>query len=91
MIPILLTAYYILTWVFYLGTNESPNKLNFGSPGASQVFYSWVVLGVFGLDMGEYALLGVEASMLMELFWAAPNAWHVMMHGDHSWNGIDGW
>lgn len=29
--------------------------------------------------------------MLMTTFWGAPNAWHVIMHGDHSWSGLDGW
>lgn len=90
-VPLLLTAYYFLTWTIYLGPVESPNGINFGASGAQLIFYSWFIIGVVGLDLGEYGLLGVEASMLMTAFWAAPNAWHVMVHGEHSWNGIDGW
>ena len=89
--PLLLTVYYFLTWALYLGPVESPNEINFGRSGAQLIFYSWFILGVIGLDLGEYGLLGVEASMLMTTFWAAHNAWHVMVHGEHSWNGIDGW
>jgi len=59
--------------------------------GSRTVYYSWFILGVVGLDLGEYGLLGVEASMLMTTFWSARDAWHVILHGDHSWSGLDGW
>ena len=59
--------------------------------GSRTVYYSWFVLGVIGLDLSEYSLLGVEASMLMTTFWGARNAWQVIQHGDHSWSGLDGW
>jgi hypothetical protein len=29
--------------------------------------------------------------MLIDAFWAVPNAWHITMHGKHSRNGMDGW
>lgn len=89
--PLIITAYYFLTWALYLGPTESPNGINFGRAGAQLILYSWYILGVIGLDLGEHGLVGVEASMLMDALWAAPNAWHIMMHGEHSWSGMDGW
>lgn len=90
-VPVVLAVYFVLTWVLYLRHPQSPNGTNFSSSGSRTVFYSWFVLGVIGLDLSEYGLLGVEASMLMTAFWGAPNAWHVILHGDHSWSGPDGW
>lgn len=90
-VPIVLAVYYVLTWIIYLRTPESPNGLSFGLAGSRTVFYSWFILGVIGLDLSEYGLLGAEASMLMTTFWGAPNAWHVILHGDQSWGGLDGW
>ncbi|KAK5728157.1 hypothetical protein LTR17_012166 [Elasticomyces elasticus] len=90
-VPLVLTAYYLLIWAIYLSPVVSPNDQNFGLSGAQLVLYSWTILSVVGLDLGEYGLLGAEASMLMTTFWAAPNAWHLMVHGEHAWSGIDGW
>lgn len=55
------------------------------------MLYSWFLLGVFGLDLSEFGLLGIEASMLMTTLWSAPSAWHIMMHGEHTWTGVGGW
>jgi hypothetical protein len=90
-VPLIITVYYLLTWTLYLSPTESPNGIRIGRAGARLILYTWYVLGVIGLDLGEYGLLGVEASMLMNAFWAAPNDLHIMIHGEHSWNGIDGW
>ena len=89
--PLLITTYYLLTWFVYLSPPESPNETNFGRAGAQFVLYSWFLLGVFGLDLGEYGLIGIEGSTLMTTLWSAPTAWHIMMHGEHSWTGIGGW
>jgi len=89
--PLIITAYYFLTWDLYLNPPESPNGTNFGRAGAQFVLFSWFLLAVVGLDLGEYGLVGVEASMLMTALWSAPSAWHIMMHGEHTWTGIGGW
>lgn len=90
-VPIIMAAYYVVTWTLYLRDPESPSGISFGLAGSRTVYYSWFILGVIGLDLSEYGLLGVEASMLMTAFWGAPNAWHVILHGDHGWNGPEGW
>lgn len=90
-VPIVLAGYYTITWILFLRDRGSPIGLNFGLSGSRTVYYSWFIIAVIGLDLGEYGLLGVEASMLMTTFWGAPNAWHVILHGDHSWSGLDGW
>lgn len=89
--PFIIVVYYFLTWALYLDPPDSPNDLNFGRPGGQFIFYSWFVLAVVGLDIGEYGLVGVETSMLMKKFWAAPNASHIMRHGEHTWTGLGGW
>lgn len=90
-VPIVLAVYFGLTWMLYLRQPVSPFGFYFGGTGSRTVFYSWFILGVIGLDLSEYGLLGVEASLLMTTFWAAPDAWHVILHGDHSWSGLEGW
>ncbi|KAM0717074.1 hypothetical protein Q7P37_006926 [Cladosporium fusiforme] len=91
-VPLILASYFVITWILYLRHPEFPNEtVSFGRAGSRTVYYSWFILGVVGLDLSEYGLLGIEASMLMTYFWGAPNAWHVIMHGDHSWSGPDGW
>jgi hypothetical protein len=89
-VPVFLVAYYIITWKLYLGNADSPNGI-FGMGGSRTVFYSWFILAVVGIDLSEYGLLGAEAGMLMTTFWGARDAWHVVLHGDHSWSGPDGW
>jgi len=70
---------------------ESPSGIRIGRAGARSILYTWYVLGVIVLDLGEYGLFGVEASMLMNDLWVAPNALHIMIHGEHSWNDMEGW
>ncbi|KAH7369687.1 hypothetical protein BKA65DRAFT_3394 [Rhexocercosporidium sp. MPI-PUGE-AT-0058] len=89
--PFIITLYFLLIWALYLNPHQSPDGTIFGRSGAQLVFYSWFIIGVFGLDIGEYGMVGVEASMLMNSFWAVPNASHIMMYGDHTWSGIGGW
>ena len=76
--PVIITLYYCIIWAFYLIPPASPNDVRFGRPGGRLVFYSWFIIGVIGLDIGEYGLVGIEASMLMKKLWAAPNALHIM-------------
>jgi hypothetical protein len=74
-----------------LNFEQSPDGTFFGIRGARTVFYAWFLLAVFALDIGEYGMVGNEASMLMDRFWAVPNAQHIMIHGEHSWSGPSGW
>lgn len=90
-VPIILAVYFGLIWMLFLRQSDSPFGMYSGGAGSRTVYYSWFIIGVIGFDLSEYGLLGVEASMLMTTFWAAPDAWHIIVHGDHSWSGPDGW
>ncbi|PGG97146.1 hypothetical protein AJ79_09327 [Helicocarpus griseus UAMH5409] len=89
MVPPLITAYFIVvSWAYVTETAES-NK--FGHRNARWVYYSWFVIGVFGLGISRYGLAGVEAAMLQEHFWQANNAMALLMHSGHSWSNFGGW
>jgi hypothetical protein len=89
--PLLIALYYFITWKLYLHYPQSWDGTTTGRAGANLVFYSWFLIAVVGLDISEYGLVGAEASMLMKSIWAAPNALHIMKHGEHTWTGLGGW
>jgi hypothetical protein len=80
--PIIITAYWYIVWFVYLIPSDPGTDLFFGHSGAIYVFYSWFLIGIFGLGISEYGMVGIEASMMMEKRWAAKNAMQVMMHAD---------
>ena len=88
-VPPLLTAYFILiNWVYMV---PDPDMSKYGHRNGELVFYSWWILGVFGLGLSKYGLAGVEAAMLHDRFWHADNTTSLMMHSEHSWSGFGGW
>ncbi|PLN80658.1 hypothetical protein BDW42DRAFT_194324 [Aspergillus taichungensis] len=88
-VPPLLTAYFILiNWVYMV---PDPDMSKYGHRNGELVFYSWWILGVFGLGLSKYGLVGVEAAMLHDRFWHADNTTSLMMHSEHSWSGFGGW
>ncbi|KAE9368458.1 hypothetical protein N431DRAFT_560869 [Stipitochalara longipes BDJ] len=91
LIPPLVTAYYFFIWFHYLRASPANSQVFFGPRGGLWVYYSWFVIGVIGLNLSSYGFEGIEASMLMDLRWAARDAMMVMTHGEHSWGGPGGW
>lgn len=91
LVPAAIAAYFIAIWLLYIDERDQQGPLKHGRPGALTVFYSWFVIGTIGLNLAEYGLAGVEASMLMEPRWRPRNALQVMMHSEGSWSGPGGW
>ncbi|KAK2810506.1 hypothetical protein FQN50_002995 [Emmonsiellopsis sp. PD_5] len=87
--PAVVTMYFmLLSWIVI---RREHNAVKYGYPGEIWLFYSWFVVGVFGLSLSRYGFMGVEASMLQERFWQADNAMVLMMHSGATWSGPGGW
>ncbi|KAH7087073.1 hypothetical protein FB567DRAFT_602646 [Paraphoma chrysanthemicola] len=89
--PFIVCGCYVAIWCFYLTPNGSQEPLLLGPRGAKWIFYSWFVVGVIGLALSLYSLLGVEAGMLMEPAWNVGDATKLMLHADKTWSGPGGW
>ncbi|KAL3481234.1 hypothetical protein BJX99DRAFT_253891 [Aspergillus californicus] len=88
-IPPLIAAYFIV--VCHVYRVADPKAHPYGHRNALWVYYSWFVVGVFGLGVSKYGLAGIEAAMLQDGYWHARNAVILLMHGDQSWSGPGGW
>lgn len=83
-------AVFFWIWLQFL-RRDPKNPLKYG--GADEIFfnYLWFLIGVFGLGLSKYGLVGLEAAMLQTTFWKPPNAAALLMHGGNSWSGPGGW
>ena len=88
-IPPIITAYFLAISYCLLVEDAESNK--FGHRNARWVFYSWFVVGVFGLGASKHGLAGVEAAMLQERWWHANDAMTLLLHSGQSWSGLGGW
>lgn len=86
--PLAIAGYFIFIWQYFL-TIDGPVK--FATFNESWIFYSWFVVGVFGLSMSRYGIIGIEAAMLQDPFWQANSAMSLLMHSGSSWGGAGGW
>ncbi|EGE83598.1 hypothetical protein, variant 1 [Blastomyces gilchristii SLH14081] len=93
VVPPVVTAYYTFLVLYYLKPqDEDTNPLRVGPGGANFAFWSWFLIGVFGLNLSKYGLIGTEAGMLMYNRSLGPrNALQLMMHADRTWSGPSGW
>ncbi|KAM7210981.1 hypothetical protein V8F06_013637 [Rhypophila decipiens] len=89
-VPATITAYFWLTWM-YLVYHERDDPAKFNRWDGSLVFYSWFLIGVFGLDWSRYGLVRAEAAMLQSAYWKASNTADLLLHGDKSWSSPGGW
>ncbi|PGH13495.1 hypothetical protein AJ79_03625 [Helicocarpus griseus UAMH5409] len=87
--PLLVTAYFIIIWAFI--EKRERDTIKYGLNGELWVFYSWFIVGVFGLNLSKYGLQGVEAAMLQTRTWQARNSMALMMHSGSTWSGPGGW
>lgn len=88
-VPPLLTAYFLAIAYCLIVENAESNK--FGHRNALWVYYSWFVVGVFGLAISKNGLAGVEAAMLQERRWHVDDAMTLLLHSGQSWSGFGGW
>ncbi|KAM7214556.1 UbiA prenyltransferase family domain containing protein [Rhypophila decipiens] len=89
-VPATIAAYFWLTWM-YLVYPDRDDPAKFNRWDGSLVFYSWFLIGVFGLDWSRYGLVRAEAAMLRSSYWKASNTEDLLLHGDKSWSSPGGW
>ncbi|CAM1509151.1 Fc.00g028900.m01.CDS01 [Cosmosporella sp. VM-42] len=89
-IPPLVTVYFFIIWRWFLERDWDP-VVKYGWKNEIWLFYSWFLLGVFGLEWSKHGLVGVEAAMLQRPFWKAPNVATLLFHSEASWSGPGGW
>ncbi|KAL6407042.1 hypothetical protein AUP68_09863 [Ilyonectria robusta] len=84
LFPIALTAYFICIWRFFLA-RDSDNPVKYGIPYEIWIFYSWFLIGVFGLGWSKFSLIGAENAVQAssKAVIAAPN--------ERSWSSLGGW
>ena len=86
LVPAIITAWYGIIWVALVLGIEHDEVVKYRTYDGSMVFYSWFIIGVFGLAWGKYGLVGVEVAMLQTPFWKAPNMVVFLMHSNTTWN-----
>lgn len=89
VVPPLVAAYFVVTQVVLF--SPDPETVPYGHRNATWVFYSWFLIGVFGVGAAQYGLEGIEAALLQEPFWAPNDAKVLAMHSEKSWSGFSGW
>ncbi|KAK3186418.1 hypothetical protein K4F52_004719 [Lecanicillium sp. MT-2017a] len=87
--PLAVTVYYF--WIWRALLSRDAEGLKYSNQDEAWIFYSWFVIGVFGLGLSKYGLEGVEASMLHEPLWQVDNAMVLLMHSGSTWSGPLGW
>lgn len=90
-IPPIVTAYYGVIWVYLLQNSPYDEIVKYRTFSGSLIFYSWFIIGVFGLSWSKFGLVGVEASMLRSRFWGPSNLVTLLMHSNGTWSSPSGW
>lgn len=85
--PLAVTAFFLAIWQIYLVplSDDEPEFIA-GPRGGSFAFYAWFVVGVLGLNLSKYGLMGVEAGMLLGAGGLNPDASY-----SDTWSGLGGW
>ncbi|KFY07867.1 hypothetical protein V492_06751 [Pseudogymnoascus sp. VKM F-4246] len=91
LIPPIITAWYGVIWVRLILGIEGDDAVKYRISSGSLIYYSWFIIGVFGLSWGQFGLLGVEVAMLQTPFWKTPNLVATLMHSGTTWSGPSGW
>ncbi|KAK2740489.1 hypothetical protein FQN55_008832 [Onygenales sp. PD_40] len=87
--PLLVGSYYLAIYKLFL--KRKPDAVKYGTEDEIMIFYSWFLIGVFGLGLSKYGLSGVEVAMLQEPDWQASNTMVLMMHSGATWSSPAGW
>ncbi|OBT52816.1 hypothetical protein VE04_07035 [Pseudogymnoascus sp. 24MN13] len=91
LIPPIITIWYGIIWVRLVLGIENDDAAKYRTFSGSLIYYSWFIIGVFGLSWAQYGLLGVEVAMLQTPFWKAPNLVATLMHSNTTWSSPSGW
>lgn len=90
LVPLAVTIYFFWVWLSIL-SRDIDDAVNYGRDNEQFINYSWFVVGVFGLGLSKYGLIGLEAAMIEKSFWEPPNAASLLMHSESTWSGPGGW
>ncbi|KAK6342212.1 hypothetical protein TWF730_001690 [Orbilia blumenaviensis] len=90
LIPLCITVWYGVIWIKFLGV-ESDNAAKYSNMKGSNIYYSWFIIGVFGLSWSQYGLVGVEGAMLQSRFWKPRSLFAFSMHVNTTWSSPLGW
>lgn len=88
--PLIIVGYFVVI-CYWLNPEGGDSAVNFGRHGGRWVFYSWFFIGVIGLDLSRYGLLGAEAAMLERTPWEVPNLVALLQHSNNTWSSPSGW
>ncbi|KFZ03946.1 hypothetical protein V502_10534 [Pseudogymnoascus sp. VKM F-4520 (FW-2644)] len=91
LIPPITTGWYGVIWIRLLSGIENDDAVKYRTFSGSIIYYSWFIIGIFGLAWAQFGLLGVELAMLQTPFWKAPNLVATLMHADATWSNPSGW
>ncbi|KAK3317083.1 hypothetical protein B0H66DRAFT_562759 [Apodospora peruviana] len=90
-VPAIVTAYYAVIWVHLVQNANYDEAVKHRSFSGALIFYSWFMIGIFGLSWSKYGLTGLEAALIRQRGWAPPNLVALLMHSNGSWSGPSGW
>jgi hypothetical protein len=91
LIPPIITIWYTIIWVRLVLGIENDDAAKYRTFSGSLIYYSWFIIGVFGLSWAQYGLVGVEVAMLQTPFWKASNLVATLMHSNTTWSSPSGW
>lgn len=91
VIPPIITAWYGIIFVHYVVDVKNDDAVKYRTFSGSVIYYSWFIIGVFGLTWAQYGLRGVEVAMLQTPFWKASNLVATLMHANTTWSSPSGW
>ncbi|RDL36680.1 Uncharacterized protein BP5553_06032 [Venustampulla echinocandica] len=91
LIPCIVTVWYGVIWGRLVLGIENDDAAKYRTFSGSLIYYSWFLIGVFGLSWSQYGLAGVEVAMLQSRFWRAPNLVALLMHSNTTWSSPSGW
>ena len=90
-VPAIVTAWYGVIWVALVLGIENDDAVKYRTFSGSLIYYSWFIIGVFGLAWSKYGLAGVEVAMLQTPFWRAPDLVAFLQHSNSTWSSPSGW
>ncbi|KIW81818.1 hypothetical protein Z517_04844 [Fonsecaea pedrosoi CBS 271.37] len=93
VVPPAILAYFIWTYLTWLRPGSNVALGTSGVvPNAQYVWWSWFVIGTFGLNISNYCLAGLEPALL-DAYFARANANNekLIYHLDKSWSTIVAW
>jgi hypothetical protein len=82
LVPVTITVYFWMIRSHFL-MRDPENPVKYGGASEISIYYSWFLIGVFGLGLSKYGLVGVE-----DMLQISPSQ---NSNSEHSWSGPSGW